>query len=219
MKLLLTSNGFSNKSIANALKELAGKDFPELNLIFIPTAANIMDENKTYLIDDLYNCKKLGFKQIDIVDIGALPVEIIKKRLEKADVLMFGGGDTFYLRDWIWKTGLRESLPKLLETRVYVGISAGSMVATANLSLSDVKKLYYEHIREKDIDEKALGFVNFLFRPHLNSAYFPNVNVEFLTKQAKETILPIYAADDQTAIKVDGEKVEVISEGEWKRFN
>jgi dipeptidase E len=29
---------------------------------------------------------------------------------------------------------------------------------------------------------------------------------------------PAYAIDDQTAIKVDGGKVEVVSEGHWKFF-
>jgi dipeptidase E len=30
--------------------------------------------------------------------------------------------------------------------------------------------------------------------------------------------VPVYAIDDQTAIKVIGDSVEVVSEGEWKRF-
>jgi dipeptidase E len=30
--------------------------------------------------------------------------------------------------------------------------------------------------------------------------------------------VPVYAIDDQTAIKVIGDSVEVVSEGEWKQF-
>lgn len=220
MKLLLTSNGFSNKSIANALIDLAGKPFNQLKLVFIPTAANIEDEDKQWLIEDLENCRKLGFKEIDILDIDALPAEIIKNRIEKADIIMFGGGDCFYLRDWIWKTGLKEILPKLLETRVYVGISSGSMVTNPVLDFHGLRELFFGYWKDTvPKNEEALGFVNFLVRPHLNSTGFPNMNVEYLEKQAKQYPYTLYALDDESALKVDGDKVEVVSEGQWKKFN
>ncbi len=41
MKLLLTSCGITNKSIANALFELVGKKQEETTVAFIPTASNI----------------------------------------------------------------------------------------------------------------------------------------------------------------------------------
>ena len=55
MKLLLTSSGFTNKSIANALLEFAGKPFKELKLVFVPTAANVESGGKEWLINDLCN--------------------------------------------------------------------------------------------------------------------------------------------------------------------
>lgn len=94
MKLLLTSSGFTNKSIANSLLELSGKPFAELKLAFVPTAANIESGGKEWLINDLHNCNKLGFAEIDIVDISALPKENWEARLKAADVLMFSGGVT-----------------------------------------------------------------------------------------------------------------------------
>lgn len=219
MKLLLTSNGFSNKSISDALLDLAGKPFSQLKLVFIPTAANIEDEDKQWLIEDLENCRKLCFKEIDIVDIDALPAEVSKKRIEKADVIMFGGGDCFYLRDWIWKTGLREYLPELLKTRVYVGISSGSMVTNPTLNFHDLRELFFGYWKDNaPKNEEALGFVDFLVRPHLNSAGFPNMNVGYLKKQANEYKYSLYALDDQSAVKVNGDKIEVVSEGEWKKI-
>lgn len=220
MKLLLTSNGFSNKSIANALKELAGKDFSELKLVFIPTAANIEDEDKQWLIEDLENCRKLGFKSIDIVEIDALPAKISLKRIENVDVIMFGGGDCFYLRDWIIKTRLAKELPRLLETRVYVGISSGSMVTNPELNFKDLRELFFGYW--KDVapkKERGLGLVNFLIRPHLNDEYFQNMNINYLEKQVKNYKYPLYALDDNSAVKVDSDKIEVVSEGEWKKFN
>ena len=219
MKLLLTSSGFTNKSITDALLGLTDKPFKELKLVFVPTAANVESGGKEWLINDLYNCKKLGFAEIDIVDISALSQENWEPRLRAADILMFSGGVTVYLMNWIRKSGLDKLLPELLKTRIYVGVSAGSIVATPNLSIADSRTLYYEDLIEKNRDEKALGFVNFLFRPHLNSTDFPMVNHEVLAKLAKNTPETIYVLDDNSAIKVDGDKIEVISEGKWERFN
>src|SRR3989338_7932302 len=111
MKLLLTSAGLTNASIANALFDLVGKKPEDTSLFFIPTAANVGSSDKEWLIDDLYNIKKQNFKNIDIVDISALPKEIWQPRLEEADVLFFGGGNTPHLMRWIIESGLKEILP------------------------------------------------------------------------------------------------------------
>lgn len=214
MKLLLTSAGLSNESISKTLLELAGKPFNELKLAFIPTAANVEKGDKDWLIEDFINCKNLGFASIDIVDISAVPRDVWEPRLNDADVLLFGGGNTFHLMYWINKSGLREILPKMLTDKVYVGISAGSMVASHKLS----EHLYSEKNREHK-DEKALGFVNFYIRPHLNSPHFPKLRKEFLEEMARELKEPMYAIDDQTAIKVIDDKIEIISEGKYLEFN
>src|SRR3990167_5192072 len=97
MKLLLTSGGITNKTIADALIELVGKPAGEINLAFIPTAVNANENDKGWFIDDLYRLKQQKYKMIDIVDISALPREIWKPRLEIADVLFFSGGVTPHL--------------------------------------------------------------------------------------------------------------------------
>ena len=134
-------------------------------------------------------------------------------------LLVFGGGNTKYLRSWIKKSGLEEILPSLLKNKVYVGISAGSMVTAKRVSLPSENILYYE--KERDLGETlpGLGFVDFEIRPHLNSPHFPKVRLDFLEKLAHETKISFYAIDDQTAIKVVDKKISIVSEGEWKKFN
>ena len=219
MKLLLTSAGFTNKTISNALLTLTNKPFSKLNIVFIPTAANVQEGDKDWLVDDMYNCKELGFNVMDVLDIALFPKYIVQKRLEAADIIMFGGGNTFYLMEKIREVGLDTTLPELLKTRVYVGISAGSMVMTPSLALSQSERLYYEDMKESVTDESALHLVNFQVRPHLNSPYFPKVRLDYLEKLASEYTDPIYAIDDATAIVVDGDKTTVVSEGTWKLFN
>ncbi|KKR95504.1 MAG: hypothetical protein UU45_C0001G0099, partial [Candidatus Levybacteria bacterium GW2011_GWA2_41_15] len=65
MKLLLTSCGNANKSIEKALLELLGKPFKKANLTFVPTAANVNEGDKSWLLNDMNNFKKLGFASFD----------------------------------------------------------------------------------------------------------------------------------------------------------
>lgn len=217
MKLLLTSAGFTNRSITNALADLCRKPFDELNLAYIPTAANVESGDKDFMIKALVDCQDLGFKSVDIVDISAIPIEMVKKRLEEAHVLFFGGGNTSHLMYWIQKSGVKEILHWLLTTRVYVGVSAGSMVASRNLILADTPILYRE---ESNADRmEGAGLIDFNIRPHYNSDNFPHVNdesIEVISQNVKDTIVAI---DDQTAIKVVDGDMEIVTEGEWKRFN
>jgi dipeptidase E len=43
--------------------------------------------------------------------------------------------------------------------------------------------------------------------------------VEYLKEEAKEIPETIYAIDDDTAIMVNAGKIEIVSEGNWKKFN
>jgi dipeptidase E len=218
MKLLLTSAGLSNKSIVESFLNLVGKPFSEINLAYIPTAANVEKGDKTWLINDLANCINLNFKQVDIVDLSAISKEMWLPRLKEADVLLFGGGNTSHLMYWINKSGLGELLEEMLKTKIFVGISAGSMVVGKSLDLSTSERLYEEEILGDKKDE-GLGYVDFLVRPHLNSPYFPNVNLDNLKLFSENFPETFYAIDDQTAIKLIDSNIEIISEGIWKKFN
>lgn len=92
MKLLLTSSGLTNNSIADALFSLTGKRPEETTLVFIPTASNIEAGDKDWFITDLLNLKKQNFKSIEITDISAVDEKIWKPSFERADVLFFEGG-------------------------------------------------------------------------------------------------------------------------------
>ncbi len=219
MKLLLTSNGVCNPTIKKALAELLGKPFSQTSIAFIPTAANVDVGDKSWLIDDLSNIKKLNLKSIDIVDISAVPKEIWLPRLEAADVLFFSGGITPHLMYWMKKSGLANLLPELLKTRVYAGISAGSMVTNPTIALgSKDKKIYYEKWTGYG-SEEGLHLVDFYVRPHLNSRFFPDANPAYIAQIAKDIKEKIYALDDNMAVKVDGGKVEVVGEGKYLILN
>ncbi len=217
MKLLLTSAGITNNTIKEALAKLCDKKFSECTAIFVPTAANVEIGDKGWLVDNFREFQDLGLKEFDIVDISALAKEDIFSRFKAADILAFGGGNTFHLIHWLEKLDMKKEMHELLKTKVYFGISAGSMVATDNLILSDSNRLYAEYAGPVDrID--GLGLVDFYIRPHFNSLHFPDVNDENIKDIAKGFKEPIYAIDDDTGIVVKDGEIEIVSEGKWEKY-
>lgn len=219
MKLLLTSGGITNASIANALFDLVGKKAEDTSLVFIPTAANAEKGDKGWFINDLINLQKLNLQSIDIADISAVDEEIWRPKLEEADVLFFEGGKSAHLMKWINKSGLISILPKLLQTKVYVGSSAGSRVTGPDLMLQAAQTLYHKDELTYVENVAALHLVDFYFLPHLNSTDF-NLRTEANIKEAVKGIeKKIYALDDNSALKIVDGQVEVISEGKWLVIN
>ena len=230
MKLLLTSNGLSNPSIENALEELIGKPREEARIAFIPTAgfveASDWRHSREWLVNDMYRISQFC-GSIDIISLADLKREEIVPRLEYADVIFIGGGNVFYLSYWMEKLGLFEELPRLLKTRVYAGISAGSMIATDSIRTASQAIENPDIFHDKEFDilgpkgrsaGKTAKLVNFVVRPHYNAKYFPNINGDFLEEIAKDVKVPLYAIDDQSALKVVNGQVDVISEGTWKLY-
>ncbi len=216
MKLLLTSAGITNKSIAKAVLDLVGLPASKINLVFIPTAANVEENDKGWLIDDLVHFQQQGYNSIDIVDIAAVSRDIWQPRIEKGNLICFGGGNEQYLARILKESGLGDLLPDLLKTRVYMGISAGSMVAGQFLSKELLKVVYPEDDFEGKL-ESALGFVDCSFILHLNSPHFPNARKEIL-QSLQNLTSPLYALDDQSALKVIDNKIEAVTEGEYLKI-
>jgi dipeptidase E len=218
MKLFLTSSGITNKTLAKTLLKLLSRPFEKSHITFIPTAANIDKGDKTWLINDMHNIKQLGFPSFDIVDIAITPKEVWLSCFKKADLLVFGGGTAAYLMEWMEKSGVTLVLPELLKTKVYMGISAGSMVTAKNMSLTSQNILYYEKTGKFN-PTKGLGLVDFEIRPHLNSESFPKVRIDYLEKISKDNAATFFAIDDNTAVQVVDGNISVVGEGQWKKFN
>lgn len=227
MKLLLTSGGLTNPSICKALEDLVGKPAKDTKIAFIPTAQNPERDDKEWLINDLYRIRQQGY-YVDIIELTALKPQALLEALEDKDVIFVGGGNTFYLSYWLQKSGLFDALPKLLETKVYAGISAGSMVMGESLVLSSQAQKNPQAFEDEDYEltvstgegsGKTLGLAPLIFRPHLNSRWAPNARNEIIAKKAAKLTTKVYALDDDSALKIVNGNIEVISEGDWKEYN
>lgn len=221
MKLLLTDSGVRNASIQDALVELLGKPIAEADALCIPTAGyggpygDPTGPWRFVIGRSPSPMTGLGWKSVGVLELTALP-SIDKQRwvswVEEADVLLVNGGDTLYLCHWMRESGLAPLLPSLHDT-VYVGLSAGSMVLTPRIGDDFVGW------KPPTGGDGALGVVDFSIFPHLNHPDCPENTTAAAERWATGIDGPAYAIDEQTAIKVTDEGVEVISEGEWKLFN
>jgi dipeptidase E len=206
VRLLLTSAGLSNSSIVAALERLTGRPLSECRAAAVPTAANVIDGDKGWLINDYVNLQKAGFAAVDIVDVSALDRGIWSARLAAADVVVVTGGDTTHLLAWLRRSGLAEQLPTLLRDRVYVGISAGSMVVGPHLALSMSEKTRPE-------DHVGLGLVDLLIQPHLGSPFFPLADERNLWRIAAGLDETVVGLDDDTAVSVEDGVADVVGSG------
>src|SRR5436309_310246 len=98
--------------------------------------------------------------------------------------------------------------------------SAGITNTTIHDALVD---LLGKPISESDADsdpltgsDKALGLVDFSVFPHLEREDMPDTSLANIERWAAGLSVPAYAIDDETAIKVVDDNVEVVSEGHWK---
>ncbi len=218
MKLLLTSAGIKNKTLHNALTNLLGKPTEEAKALCIPTAIYAIPNGLSHAWGFLSGTSttpmcELGWKSMGVLELTALPS--IKRdywvsAVEEADVLLVNGGDPMFLCYWMQETGLAEMLPNL--DLVYVGLSAGSMVMTPTIGEEFVE---WKHPSDT---AKTLGFVDFSIFPHLDHPALPHNTMETAERWAAKLDNPAYAIDDETGFLVVDDKVEILSEGNWKQL-
>ena len=221
MRLLLTSAGIKNASIHDALVDLLGKPIAESSALCIPTASyghpmagpgaawRFISGNQP----ETPMCE-LGWNSLGVLELTALPSLDAARwvpMVQETDVLLVNGGDPLYLCYWMRRSGLADLLPSLHQT-VWVGLSAGSMVMTPNIGE------FFVGWTPPSGGDETLGMVGFAMFPHLDHEDLPHNTMANAEKWAAGMLVPAYAIDDETAIKVVDDTVEVISEGHWKLF-
>jgi dipeptidase E len=229
VKLLLTSSGISNPSIHESLVELLGKPIAESSALFVPSGMYPFPGGGASAWEAIQGRSKsplcgLGWKSLGLLELTALTSiqrESWVPILEETDALLVWGGDVLYLCYWMRQSGLAELFASL-EHLVYVGVSAGSIAMCpynydAEFNLQMVPSGHPMALEA----EKALGLVDFALSVHLDNPnpIFEDNSEECVARWAAGVPVSTYAIDDQTAIKVSGGTVEVISEGRWKLFS
>lgn len=242
MRLLLTSAGIKNTSIHDALVDLLGKPIAESSALIIPTAIYPFPGGAGMAWRAIRGVAasplcELGWKSLGVLELTALPSiddEAWIPTVQETDALLVWGGDPLYLSHWMRQSGLAGLLPSLRRETVYVGVSAGSMAATATFgeTYPDPPRGSGVALTSEDIvfatpqgeisrllvTAQGVGLVDFALIPHLDHEDHPDASLANAEKWAARLPVPTYAIDDQTAIQVVDGAVEVVSEGHWKLF-
>lgn len=164
--VLLTSAGFfdgQNKPrTANieCFSRMLSKPFTEARVLFIPTAA-LLPEDPNYEYADW--CKKnlllLGVPQKNIMPYD-IDSSLTASQAMAFDVIFFTGGNTPYLARRVRETGFEKLIKQMVyANKVYVGISAGSMLAMTNFNVDNLN----EHTL---LDFAGLGLIDIYFSVH-----------------------------------------------------
>ena len=138
--VLLTDAGFYNPrdlnqpltTIIDRFAKMLGKPFIEAKVLFIPTAAQDDEGRKVaaFLKDELFRIGVLP-ENLTVHDIDG---SLTEEEAMAFDVIFFTGGRDGYLLDRVKQTGFDKIIKKMVyANKVYVGQSAGSIIATPNI--------------------------------------------------------------------------------------
>lgn len=167
MKLLLTSEGLTTPAIKEEFLKLVSKSPSQISVAFIPTAAMPHNDNSWIKINK-QPLVELGIKTVDDIDLKEYEnaSEKLFAKLKTHDVIWVNGGNTLFLLYWVKKSGFDHVIKKLLdEGKVYVGVSAGSMLACPTVEVATWKDIDDPTVVQLD-DFNALDLVDFFIFVH-----------------------------------------------------
>lgn len=162
MKLLLTSAGITNNSIRTELRRLLDKSFEDANCVLIPTAIHAERGDKRWKLSNSAEIMTMNWKKLEILDVAVSVKDECEMVIKDADVVIFGGGNPNFLRDKILEKFTNSEFKSLLDSKVFVGISAGSMLCSPGTYFDRAWEFYGE---QKETDNSRLGWIDFYTLP------------------------------------------------------
>jgi dipeptidase E len=220
--MLLTSAGIRNEILRSALADLVGKPFADACVALIPTASVAAAGDHGWFVEDLSRLHGFGWRELDILELNALPRPMVLERLRHADVIYAEGGNHYHLANSIIVNGLAAEMAGILESKVYVGVSAGSMIFSRNLSEKTGEAFGEDEdlrILGETRPRSPFGLFDWYLKPHLNSPDFPERTPAWFEEAAAKLDFPVYAIDDDSAVRVRGSETDVVSDGAWRLLN
>jgi dipeptidase E len=184
MKLFLTSSGFSESNKAEFIR-LLGRDPLGLKVAFIPTASSQdtdLESRNFYLTQAQKSIIDLGMTY-EIVNLEKQNPNFIVDLFKPYDIIFVDGGNTFYLMNEMNISGFKKNVHEILKDKVYVGVSAGSVVVGPDITLAG-----WDPGDENNIglvNMGGLGLIDFCIMPHWDGTIYEeaknyNYRVEYI---------------------------------------
>ncbi len=193
-----------DRYIANLAKEHAGEN--RANALFLGTASHdsmpyFNSFRKTYT--SVFDIKA----EVGLMVYGEMSIERIAGKMEMADMIYIGGGDTVFMLDKWRETGVDKMLIDAYNKgKIICGLSAGAICWFKDMYTD------YEIMRGQSADyvlKKGLGVLDGAMCPHFNER-----EKDFVSALKKGELNGAYCVENDCAIEfVNGEFTKVISAG------
>jgi len=205
--LLLTSAGMQMK---DEIVKLLQKPAYDITVAFITTASK-PEENLDYVKKDLVIMRdEMGFN-VEEIDIEGKKEHEVMELLKLKDIIFVEGGNTFYLLKAIRACNFEGIIRKLLkEGKVYIGSSAGSIVAGRTIKTAGWKNADKNIVGLKNL--RGLNLVPFDIFVHYQPEHAEIIKQKIKNPKKRAKILKILT--DEQAILVQGREVSLIGKGE-----
>jgi len=171
MKIFLTSN--AGRVIDKIMPKLPKKP-QDLEVLFVTTAGNPYPE-KPWQDEDRKSLTMNGFSLIDY-DLEGKTKDEVRQAVDKSDVIIVEGGNTFYLLKYARESGFDKIIREQKDgNKVYIGVSAGAYIATPSVEPTEWKR----EKKHYDItDLTGLDLVPFMIFAHYTDEYKDLVEAE-----------------------------------------
>lgn len=203
-KLLLTSE--FTPELAKELLKMLPTPPAETKVGFIATASDV-ESDKGYVLKDRAALESLGFAEV--IDIDLKVAEDLTK-LDECGVVFVEGGNTFYLLKWVRESKFDAKLKEMLSNdKVYVGVSAGSVVVGTSIETSGVGPTADKNENYIE-DPRGLRQVPFMVAVHMNN----KEKIYFDQFARVRQLRPIIGISDGMAIVCEGDRFRVVGPGQ-----
>ena len=193
-----------DRYIAELAKKHAGEK--RANALFFGTASHdsmpyFNSFRKTYT--SVFDIKA----EVGLLVYGEMDIERIKNKIDAADCIYVGGGDTLFMIDLWRKTGVDKMLISAYEQgKIICGLSAGAICWFSDIYTDS--EIMNGKSDEYKI-EKGMGLLNGLITPHFNER-----EADFTRVFSASEFKTAYAVENDAAIVfINGVPVKALSSG------
>lgn len=204
--ILLTSAGMQVK---DEIVKLLQKPAYNITVGFINTAAK-PEADLSYVQKDLDAMKEVGFN-VEEIDIEGKKESQVMELLKLKDIIYVEGGNTFYLLKAMRRCNFGRVIRKLLKLgKVYIGVSAGSIVAGRTIETAGWKNADKNLVGLRNL--KGLNLVPFNIIVHYQPEHAEIIKQKIKSPRKRKRKLRILTDDQALLIQADREML--IGQGE-----
>lgn len=203
--VVLTSNGMQGSG--DGILKILAKPPDKITVAHIITASKA-EADISYMEKDKELMRQAGFNVEDI-DIEGKNKNQLARMLGSKDIIYAQGGNTFYLMKHIRLSGFDKVVRKLVKRGVmYVGVSAGSIVAGKTIETAGWKNINRNVVNLKNLN--GMNLVNFNIFAHYKAEHAELIKQKIPDPKKRKNLKIL---TDSQALIIQGKNILLVGEG------